>query len=138
MTMKGFWHLHYIRCLSWCSMSFTFFVTAAKVIPRAATDCSLIQRCSGTKRKKKIDDQKGFFAASPTFLIVGLYVSQLHPLSCEILQRPIHIINQQLVCSPFGQTVKPSGYHRATEPVWIQGAIGALQPLTVFPGSESV
>ena len=35
----------------------------------------------------------------------------------------------KLVCSPFGQIVKPSGYHRGTEPVWIQARdSGALQP----------
>ena len=112
-----------MHCLSRYSMPFHLFLFMALFCQgdtKAAIDCSLIERCSGTKRKQKQTIKEGL----------------LFPPHCrsECVCVPVASIVLwidlwKLVCSPFGQIVKPSGYHRGTEPVWIQARdSGALQP----------
>ena len=99
---------------------FLFMALFCQGDTKAAIDCSLIERCSGTKRKQKQTIKEGL----------------LFPPHCrsECVCVPVASIVLwidlwKLVCSPFGQIVKPSGYHRGTGPVWTQARIGGSTTL---------
>ena len=129
-TMNGFWKFIYMHCLSRYSMPFHLFIYGV-VLPRWYQGCHWLQLNWTMQRNKKeaeTDDQKRFIIS--TSLSVWINVCVCVPVASIVLWIDLW----KLVCSPFGQIVKPSGYHRGTEPVWIQARIGGSTTLwSYFP-----
>lgn len=87
-TMDGFWKIH-LYALSQqvfnCPFTFLFMALFCQDDIKAVIDCSLIERCSGTKRKQKQTIKRGLlFPPHCRSELMCVCVSRLHPLSCGL------------------------------------------------------